>query len=202
MNFNPLDTIWDAYRAAEDAFKVSGRVVIFSDNATEKLDGLDDNATEVLKAVAFAEHKRGLNLLNRVKIINQSDASNFLKQSFEIIDDLFVLALWATFERYIRDFLQEKGEKVREMLPCDFANVFYQHLSKEIDYWKPEEILDLFQQSLFKENKSKIWLAKDVLYYRNWIAHGKNIQKIPTIVTPKAAYDRLYEIIEVLIANR
>jgi hypothetical protein len=30
----------------------------------------------------------------------------------------------------------------------------------------------------------------------------KNQKKMPTIVTPKAAYDRLYEIIEVLIANR
>ena len=57
--------------------------MIFSGNATEKLSGLDDDATEVIKAVAFAEHKRGLNLLNRVKIINQtSDAANLLKQSF------------------------------------------------------------------------------------------------------------------------
>ncbi|MEN8219150.1 MAG: hypothetical protein ABFS56_22850 [Pseudomonadota bacterium] len=45
----------------------------------------------------------------------------------------------------------------------DLADVYYEHLYKEIEYWKPPEILDLLKRSLFKGNEQLIELAKEVL---------------------------------------
>ncbi|OAD22438.1 hypothetical protein THIOM_001759 [Candidatus Thiomargarita nelsonii] len=72
---------------------------------------------------------------------------------------------------------------------------------KEIEYWKPPEILDLLKRSLFKGNEQLIELAEEVLKY--WVAHGKNPKNpAPVNVTPKMAYDRLEKVIDILIAKR
>jgi hypothetical protein len=201
MNFNPLDPLWESYQATEDAFKVASRVIVFSSQVSEKLLVLDEDTLEISRAVTFAEYKRGRNLLNRTKIMNHPRAVTFLDHSLEVINDLFVLSLWATFERYFRDFLQLKGEKVQDMLPVELGDIFYQHLYKEIEYWKPEEMLELLKSSLFKGQEEKIGLTKEVLYYRNWIAHGKNLHRRHPLITPRLAYDRLDEIITVLRTN-
>ena len=201
---NPLVPVWEAFQASEDAFKMSRRVLTFANQTTETLNALDGSEVETEKAVAIAQYKTGRNFLNRIKVLNQTSTLNsLLTQSVEQINDLFVLSLWSTFERFVRDFLQEKGEKNREILPLNLGEAYYQQIYQEIDYWKPESILDLLKRSLFKGDEQQIGLAKDVLKYRDWVAHGKNPNKVPSsIVTPKLAYDRLYDITEILIANQ
>jgi hypothetical protein len=201
---NPLVSVWEAFQAAEEAFKMSRRALTFANQATETLNALDGSEVETEKAVAIAQYKTGRNFLNRIKVLNQTSTLNsLLTQSVEEINDLFVLSLWAAFERFVRYFLQEKGEKNREILPLDLGEAYYQQVYQEIDYWKPESILDLLKRSLFKGDEREIGLAKDVLKYRDWVAHGKNPNKVPSsIVTPKLAYDRLYDITEILIANQ
>ncbi|RKZ53925.1 MAG: hypothetical protein DRR16_17595 [Candidatus Parabeggiatoa sp. nov. 3] len=174
MNSEPLIPIWEAYLVAVEALKVSKRVVTFSNKAKQALHSLDDNEAEMSKRICFEKHKLGLNLLNRCTVIDQVTDLTLINSS-KVIDDLFVLSLWATFERYLIDFFQVKGEKIREILPSDLAEVYYEHLSREIEYWKPMEILDLLKRSLFKGNEQLIELAKDILKYRNWVAHGRNL---------------------------
>ncbi len=123
--------------------------------------------------MAFEKHKLGLNLLNRCQTVNQVSKIT-LQYSSQEVEDLFVLSLWAGFERYLRDFFQSKGEKIQEILPSDLADVYYEHLYKEIEYWKPAEILSLLKSSLLKNDQQRIELAEDVLKYRNWVAHGRN----------------------------
>jgi len=201
---NPLYQIWVAYQTVEDSFKMSRRVINFAKSAAERLDTLKADEPETTKNIAFIQYKAGKNFLNRIKVLNQTDTSNsLLTQSAEEINDLFVLSLWATFERFVRDFLQEKGEKIQEILPLELGNFYYKHLYQEIDYWKPEDILDLLKHSLFKGDEQEIGQVKEVLKYRDWVAHGKNPQKMPlSSITPKLAYDRLYHIIEILILNK
>ncbi len=203
-SINPLVPIWAAYQATEDALKMSRRVVHFADRTTEILNAFSGDEAETEKAVAFAQYKAGKNFLNRIKVLNQTDTLNsLLTQSAQEISDLFVLSLWATFERFVRDFLQEKGEKIREILPTDLGEFYYQHVYHEIDYWKPEDILDLLKHSLFKADEQQIGRTKEVLKYRDWVAHGKNPNKMPSsTITPKLAYDRLYSLTETLIAKR
>ncbi len=202
MNSNPLVPIWEAYLMTMESLRVSKRVVIFSKNATETLNALDGSEPEIVGQISFEKHKLSLNLLNRCKTINRaSDAS--VQYSTQVTDDLFVLSLWATLERYLIDFFQEKGEKIREILPSDLAEVYYEHLYKEIEYWKPPEILYLLKRSLFKGNEQLIELAEEVFKYRNWVAHGKNPKNLaPVNITPKMAYDRLEKVINILIAKR
>ncbi|KHD06395.1 hypothetical protein PN36_24670 [Candidatus Thiomargarita nelsonii] len=201
---NPLVPIWTAYQVAEDTFKMSRRVVHFAERAAETLNVLDADESETKKAVAFAQYKAGKNFLNRIKVLNQTDTLNsLLTQSAQEISDLFVLSLWATFERFVKYFLQEKGKKIREILPLDLGKFYYQQLYQEIDYWKSDDILDLLKYSLFKGDEQQIGQAKEVLKYRDWIAHGKNPNKMPSsTITPKLAYDRLHDIIEILIVNQ
>jgi len=161
---NPLVPVWEAFQAAEDALKISRRVVMFANQATDILNALDGSELETEKAVAIAQYKTGRNFLNRIKMLNQTNTLNsLLTQSVEEINDLFVLSLWATFERFVRDFLQEKGKKNQEILPLALGEVYYQQVYQEIDYWKPESILDLLKRSLFKGDEQQIGLAKEVL---------------------------------------
>ncbi|HIE01284.1 MAG TPA: hypothetical protein EYP59_13510 [Thiotrichaceae bacterium] len=201
MNSEPLIPIWEAYLVAVEALKVSKRVVSFSNKAKQTLHTLDDNESEMIKQISFEKHKLGLNLLNRCTVIDQvTDLT--LRNSSKVIDDLFVLSLWATFERYLIDFFQVKGEKIREILPSNLADVYYEHLSREIEYWKPMEILDLLKRSVFKGNEQLIELAKDILKYRNWVAHGRNPNNLPAInITPQMAYERLDDVMSILIIN-
>ena len=129
MNSEPLIPIWEAYLVAVEALKISKRVVTFSNKAKVALNALDENQSEIIKQIRFEKHKVGLNLLNRCTIIDQvTDLT--LTNSSKVIDSLFVLSLWATFERYLIDFFQVKGEKIREILPSDLADVYYEHLSR------------------------------------------------------------------------
>ncbi len=201
MNSEPLIPIWEAYLVAVEALKVSKRVVTFSNKAKQALHSLDDNEPEMSKRICFEKHKLGLNLLNRCTVIDQVTDLTLINSS-KVIDDLFVLSLWATFERYLIDFFQVKGEKMREILPSDLADVYYEHLSREIEYWKPMEILDLLKRSLFKGNEQLIELAKDILKYRNWVAHGRNPNNLPAMnITPQMAYERLDDVMSILIVN-
>ncbi len=64
------------------------------------------------------------------------------------------------------------------------------------------EILDLLKRSLFKGNEQLIELAKDILKYRNWVAHGRNPNHLPSMnITPQMAYERLDDVISILIVN-
>jgi len=201
MNSEPLIPIWEAYLVAVEALKVSKRVVTFSNKAKQALHALDDNESEIIKRISFEKHKLGLNLLNRCTVIDQVTDLTLINSS-KVIDDLFVLSLWATFERYLIDFFQVKGEKIREIFPSDLADVYYEHLSREIEYWKPMEILDLLKRSLFKGNEQLIELAKDILKYRNWVAHGRNPNNLPAMnITPQMAYERLDDVMSILIVN-
>jgi hypothetical protein len=200
MNSNPLAPVWEAYLLLKDAIKVSKRVMAFSHQATTTLQTLGTNNTAEMKQQTFEKHKLGLTFLNHCQLLSQASES-MVQPSVGLLEDLFVLSLWATFERYFRNFLQTKGEKVRELLPADLGVAFYQHLYKEIEYWKPEEMLEILKLSLFKGQGEKIGLVKEVLYYRNWIAHGKNPHHRPSLITPRLAYDRLHDMMTVLRTN-
>jgi len=85
------------------------------------------------------------------------------------------------------------------------GNSFYQHLYREIEYWKLTDILDFLKESLFttQSGKKLIGLTKQILVYRDWVAHGKNPHKLPpaTHLPPKQTYDTLNEIIETLLQH-
>ncbi|HID98796.1 MAG TPA: hypothetical protein EYP59_00695, partial [Thiotrichaceae bacterium] len=178
MNSNPLPPIWQAYKTAQDSFRIAKRAI----------------KTEYQPA-----RQR---LLQRTEMETQSitEAECLLEKSNKESDALFVLALWATFERFMRDDLQKRGQILCQTNPPDLGTSIYEHFEKEVEFWKPVEILDFLKKRLFKTQPDLIGHAKQVLAYRDWVAHGKNPKKLPSATQhPKDVFNTLNEIVETLL---
>ena len=113
-----------------------------------------------------------------------------------------MIALWAMFERFLRDYLQYKGEALRQHItPADLGDGMYLYFHKEVEFWRPEDILDFLKMSLLKPQPHLASEAQQVYNYRNWLAHGKSPQKNVSSVSPTNAYATLEKIVNILVAN-
>jgi hypothetical protein len=169
MIFNPLPPIWKAYQTISNCLKM----------ATEK-------------PVQAAP------LTNDTELVDELPADSYhaIQQSHAELNDLFVLALWATFERCIRDYLQVKGDKLKTVLPTTLANPLYEHFYDEVEYWKPYDMLDMLKATL---SSTLLGHARQIVKYRDWVAHGRTPKKLPSaIIKPSEAYKTLNEIINTL----
>lgn len=177
--FNPLPPIWQAYKTAQDSFRIAKRAIKTNDpKAKQRLLQRTDIETETI-----------------------IDAERLIEESKNESDALFVLALWATFERFLRDYLQDKGMALQNVIPSDLAGAMYLHFQKEVEFWQPDEIFNFLKLSLLKHKIELAGNAKVVYNYRNWIAHGKGSSKKVSPVTPHKAYETLSEIVNILLAN-
>ncbi len=72
----------------------------------------------------------------------------------------------------------------------------YQHFYGEVEYWKPYDMLEILKATL---SETVLGHAKQIVKYRDWVAHGKNPRKLPSaLIKPIDAYDTLNEIINTL----
>lgn len=174
MNSNPLDPVIKAYQVSTECFRIAQRAI----------------------------KKQQVNLFNDSDWPIQSKAQQELVQAVEETQELFVLSLWATFERFAITYLQNKGNVLQNIVPTDLANPIYKHFMKEVEYWKPNDILNLLKE-IPSIDKNLIGQAKFILRYRNWIAHGKDSQKASFIraVSPSYAHQILNEMVEILLLN-
>jgi hypothetical protein len=176
---NPLPPIWQAYKTAQDSFRIAKR------------------------AIKTDEPKARQRLLQRTDLETKTtiDAEHLIRESENESDALFVLALWATFERFLRDYLQHKGQALLNVTPSDLAGEMYLYFHKEVEFWQPDEILNFLKLSLLKHKTQLAGHAKVVYNYRNWIAHGKGSAKTVSPVTPHKAYETLAEIVNILLTH-
>ncbi len=190
---NPLPAMWEAFETSESALKVAMKAI--RQPHSQKVDCQDE---------LFKYQRRLLNKTTLFPI--PTDAELLITNSEIESQDLFILGLWATFERFIRMYLQQKSLVIQQYVqPATQGHSFYQYLYKEIEFWKPTEILDFLKESLFTtpSDRHLIGLAKQILAYRDWVAHGKNPHKLPsaTHLKPKQAYDALNQIIKTLLQH-
>lgn len=165
MSFSsPLDSRWEAYQVTRDCLKVAQRAV----------------------------ENQSLLLLTRFVGLPQPNAIELIKKSRDEADDFVILSLWAAFERITINFLQEKGKKVLEEFPQSFSEKFYEKLEKEVEYWKINDVLDLFRGSI---DSNLIGDAKHIKKYRDWLAHRNEKRGTPPKVYPIFTYEILSEII-------
>ncbi len=181
MNFlNPLLPLKQLYETAQDSFTITKR------------------------AIKTTEPKARQRLLQRTDLETptSSDAERVITDSEIAVNSLFVLALWAAFERFLRDYLQSKGQVLQQHLtPADLAEEMYSHFQTEVEFWRPEEILEFLKRSLLKNQPHLAGEAKQIYHYRNWVAHGKHTQQSLSPLTPRAVYLTLTRIVEILLAN-
>jgi hypothetical protein len=118
MSSNPLTPVWDAYNASKEAFRIAKEAI---------------------------NHPDKVILLKKTHLRLQSitDAEKSIIQSAEITEDLFVLSLWSTYERFVRIYLQQKGAALQAIQPNVLAHPIYAYFCDEVEFWKPNQILDL-----------------------------------------------------------
>lgn len=125
--------------------------------------------------------------------------TNFAGETPDVLDpaqdevnELFILALWVVFERELRDHVRSEGTRPLGDAGTPFHLGLSAHVQKEIDYWKNDEVLDLFKTIV---GPNIIGQAKQIKEYRDWVAHKSRPRRSQTNITPKFAYDTLSEII-------
>jgi hypothetical protein len=176
--FNPLPPIWENYKMSMDGLKVLKRAV---------------------KTKNTSDRQR---LLQRTFIQKQTpeinNADTIVENAETDIQALFVVKLWAEFERFLRTYLQTKCAILKNITPIDLGDGIYDHFFKEVNYWKPDDILDFLKLNVLKNNEQLAGSAKDIYRYRSDIVHGNQVtQKI----YPDFAHTTLDRIVQILLAN-
>lgn len=160
---NPLDPILAWYLTAKDAIEVTHHAV--TTNIAAAL-----TAAHVLHTQTDAEKLAALNLA-------QTE-----------IDQLGVLALVATCERTLRDFLgalpvvvPATGDRLRDAVRMGLLN--------DMEMWNlSSRVIDLFA-AVDPAIRGQV---KQIVKYRNWVAHGRTrTEPPPVVILPPAAHRRL-----------
>lgn len=168
---NILDPIWLSYKTTQDCLKVARR-------------SLERGDSRLIEKTVFVGD-------------SIDSATSMIEECSENANDFVIVSLWAVFERKLIDYLKYAGRGASQSAP---PSMFRQQVNKKIEsnieYWKTDEILDIFKAVV--DDNALIGDAKNVKKRRDWIAH-KNPQKKPsTDVTPQIAYSVLSSIIEKL----
>jgi glycerol-3-phosphate responsive antiterminator len=82
MRSNPLDPIWRAYKISVGSFKMTNRVI----------------------------KQQQVDLINNLPSPIDSSTLQEITQAQKEVEALFVFSLWATFERFVISYLQDKGQ--------------------------------------------------------------------------------------------
>lgn len=159
---NPLDPIIAWYTTANDALRVTRRVIV---------TGIAGAVTDkhVFDGRPPAENEAAL---DRAK---------------DELDRLVVLGLVAVFERALWDHLSAlplllaAGDPVRERVRAEIL--------KDIEFWNiSSRVVELFPPV----DPALRGQVKQIIDYRNWVAHGQTqSQPPPIVIPPTVAHQRL-----------
>jgi hypothetical protein len=101
--------------------------------------------------------------------------------------------LFATFERYVIEHLQTANHLLATGYPHRYSSRLAQKFRSEVEYWKFDEILNLFKGEV---DTDLIGQVKQIKQYRDWIAHRNPDKATPDRVSPERAFEVLRRAIE------
>jgi hypothetical protein len=168
MNLNnPLDPVYKAFSVASDCFRVAPRTIQI-------------------------QHEE---LIGRTQFIGAppEEANMALENAEKQAADLAILALFATFERFVIEHLQTANRLLATGYPQQYSNRLAEKFESEVEYWRFVEILDLFKGEVDSDLIGKV---KQIKRYRDWIAHQNPNKPTPTQAAPETAFDVLTKMIE------
>ncbi len=168
---NPLDEIWEWYEVTRDSLRLALRLIKTSISSTIPSNVILKIAPESFQSAPLDEVRRKLQ-----------------QAEHKLLDDLAIVALWASFEQQVLDHLEQAVQRTLKQKRRDRLQqrVLQERLAKP-RYWRFEEVLDLYKEII---DPQLVGDVKQVLQYRNWVAHGRT-SRMPPNITPKAAYERL-----------
>jgi hypothetical protein len=159
---NPLDPVYDAYNINFGALKVAYRCIT--------LDTI--NAERPFRRTIFHHKEDDVNL-------------QMLKVGQAELNDLTVLALYAAFERAMRDHFIQRIEEVRSIPSTDFGNGLADWLDKQSGEIRMDAVMDMFCPSGTAKNNKHLSQIGNIRAYRHWVAHGRHSTSKPTEMTAK-----------------
>jgi hypothetical protein len=118
----------------------------------------------------------------------ESSCLESIEKARNELEDLVVLSLVATFERTLREFVMERPRGILGGGPIDDA--IHSEIMKDIEYWNlPERLIGVFQEHIESTHRG---LVKQIIGYRNWVAHGKKTEIPPSgSISPEKAFKHL-----------
>lgn len=164
---SPLEPVWRTYQITRDCLKIAQRTVRTAD--ARLLGGTDFLGDSLVGSTERIQRSR--------------DES----------DDFVILSLWVAFERTVLSFLREKGRGLLMVHPASLAGELYGKFENDVEYWKSDDVLDLFSKDI---DAQLIGDAKNIKKHRDWIAHRNPRRPSPGAVTPAFAYKILSEVLE------
>ncbi|RFU48068.1 hypothetical protein [Paraburkholderia sp. DHOC27] len=168
MNLNnPLDPVYKAFGVAKDCFKVATRMIQI-------------------------QHEE---LILRTRFIGAApeETKAALEDAAKQAADLAILALFATFERFVIEHLQTANRLLAAGYPRQYAQKLAEKFESEVEYWRFGEILNLFKGEV---DSDLIGQVKQIKQYRDWIAHQNPGRPTPMQITPETAFDVLTRMIQ------
>lgn len=170
---NPLDEIWAWYEAARDSLRLALHVVASVPSSAIPPD--------IIPKKSIFQSARSDEVTQRLQKARQE------------LDDLAIVALWASFEQQVLDHIEQVVHRTLKQKRKDrLQQRILQERLKNPRYWHFEEVLDLYKAII---DPQLVGDVKQVLQYRNWIAHGRTSPMPPNIV-PRAAYERLKDFLD------
>jgi len=163
---NPLVPVHDAFSIASDCFGLAARTLRI-EHESLRISQFDEVKTED-SIIAFESAERQ-------------------------VADLTILALFATFERFVIQHLQAANRLLAEGHPQHYSCRLAEKFANEVEYWRFTEVLDLFKGEV---DDALIGQVKQIKRYRDWIAHRNPNRRISVQPMPKAAFDILTKTIE------
>jgi hypothetical protein len=168
LNIDYISSIYTNYAAFKDSIKVTRR--------------------SILKEMSWLHHRTIFEDLQLSEVEHLTESAN------KELADLIVLALFASFERQLRTEILNKSSKLQEVVPTALGERLEILAKREIERWRISEIIDLFDFAVNGDVRGRM---KQIVEYRNWVAHGKNPDNPPSSRTtePKTTYDTIVDFI-------
>jgi hypothetical protein len=159
---NPLEPVYRAFLVASDCFKIATRMMGIRRKAFTRRARLIDADPEVAKKA--------------------------LRDARNQAADLAVLALFATFERFVIEHLQTANQLLAAGYPHQYSTRLAEKFQSEVEYWRFVEVLNLFKGEV---DPDLIGEVKQVKQYRDWIAHQNPNRSAIKRIAPATAFEVL-----------
>jgi len=173
-----LDEAWEWYRETREQLKLWRRIL---DKYWAQLPWQDS-----------LERDDRFRSLDEHRLIASSDLS--LRE----LDDLAVLLLFSVFESMVRSRISDEVQKEAEEKEIVHV-ILVKATNDAIERIESGSFFHVLE-SYKGLNRDLVEQVNQVRKYRNWVAHGKRGAS-PSIVDPRAAYDRLLRLWQIISPN-
>ena len=118
-----------------------------------------------------------------VKKTNLCERIDALNESKDMIEDLFIVEIFACLEWFLRN-------KLGDCIVLEKCRFKQEAILKHLEYMRIDDILDSLKGVI---DSNTVGFIKQIKSYRDWVAHGRNPEKPPPV--RKIDFEKSFEVI-------